>query len=215
MLAFVLGSCQIVFDVSGPSARDLGFVSFSGDQIRGMAAWILYRCVVYSFGPQLGGYVTKDLNDTVKYLTDPTVRYEDQLRKSPISLLSSVGTNLPLTAPSTTFFTVWIWNKDTVSEWNPGDMERTVCDVIAESLTTAYEKAPAGSTAKANLGRTRAYYRRIWDAMALGWIQRWWDSLPPRAGLMLNVSSSGHNATYSALNARSKEGEASDVQTTT
>lgn len=180
-----------------------------------MVAWILYNCVGYSLGYQFGGYITKDLNDTVNYLTDPTVRYEDRFRKSPISMLSSAGTNLPLTAPSTTFFSVWIWNKDIVREWNPGDMERNVCEVIARSLAIAYEKAPAGSAAQANLGRTRLYYRTAWDAMTLGRIQRWWDPIPPRAGLILNVSSSGHNATYSALNASSEEDEAGDVRTTT
>lgn len=105
-LTFILGTFQIVFDVSGPSARDLDFVYFSGDKIHEMIGWIIDKRILNDLW--LGGDVTNGFAENIDYITNPTVRHEEEFRKSSSISLSSAGVTGTSSsiAPSSTFFSL-------------------------------------------------------------------------------------------------------------
>ena len=63
-------TCNIRFQVAGPAAERLDIVPFVPNDMRNMAGWVLEQCIEEESGKE-GGWVSKDLLNTVDYLTDP------------------------------------------------------------------------------------------------------------------------------------------------
>ena len=63
-------TCNIRFQVAGPAAERLDIVPFVPNDMRNMAGWVLEQCIEEKSGKE-GGWVSKDLSNTVDYLTDP------------------------------------------------------------------------------------------------------------------------------------------------
>jgi len=79
----VSGTCQIQLMVSGKRAQDIPWVKLSGVEVRHMAGWVMDQCVSVTTEDKRGGYITKDLANTIDYLTRPDISYEDPFRKLP------------------------------------------------------------------------------------------------------------------------------------
>ncbi len=62
--------------------------------------------------------------------------------------------------------------------WNPGNMDPAIGGKIVEAVDEAYERAPAGSVAKFNIGQNLDYYEATERRMRRDYQYRtWWD--PP------------------------------------
>ncbi len=73
------GSCSIQFDASGKYVEEhTTELWFRPDDIRHMAGWVIDQCVD---GEKLGGFVTKGIASTTSYLSAPSTKILDELRK--------------------------------------------------------------------------------------------------------------------------------------
>lgn len=73
-------SCQIKFELSGPVAHEdtARPHPFSGDSIRGMAYEVNDKCVR---NERVGGFVTSELVNSIRYICDPNIDYQEPFRE--------------------------------------------------------------------------------------------------------------------------------------
>jgi len=73
-------SCQIKFELSGPVAREYTARSypFPGNGIRGMAYEVNEKCVR---NERVGGFVTSELVNSIRYICDPNIDYQEPFRE--------------------------------------------------------------------------------------------------------------------------------------
>ena len=63
-------TCNIRFQVAGPAAERLDIIPFVPKDMRNMAGWVYQKCVKEKSGTE-GGGVSKELSNTIDYVTDP------------------------------------------------------------------------------------------------------------------------------------------------
>lgn len=110
------------------------------NDIRDMASWVLAKCV---FGRR-GGMVTKNLANSIDYVTDPTKDFWSEFpgtsTKVSLLLVKFVTNVVPIVAAITSYYSLHIWNYEPEEEaldWNPGDSDSMVADKIADALKLA------------------------------------------------------------------------------
>ena len=60
------GDCDVSVEIAGPASHLVRDFSISPDTIRGMAGWVIDRCVTHL---SIGGFVTGSLENMVDYVT--------------------------------------------------------------------------------------------------------------------------------------------------
>lgn len=66
-------TCTIKFETSGRNASSLSTIRFRPSKMREMASFVYEKCVVQN---KEGGFVTRQMNNTAKYLNDPAVEVD-------------------------------------------------------------------------------------------------------------------------------------------
>ena len=110
---------MISVDVAGPTLPAVMFLRPM--DIRGMAAWVVRECVWSPGG--MGGYVTKNLNNMISHLSDPTIPPPTVFRKfiTPKYCFILMDNGKP-ELPSTAFITVTV-SGPSQGRPRPGDLD--------------------------------------------------------------------------------------------
>ena len=75
----ILEDCRISVEISGPA--DVRFYYAKPDHIRGLADWLIGQCVTAGGGN--GGFVTKDIDSMIGFVTAPKTNIHGPYRKIP------------------------------------------------------------------------------------------------------------------------------------
>ena len=78
LIELVTGTCQLQFQACGEAAHQLQTIEFVPNDLRMMAGWVINKCVRDEF---LGGYTTREIANTLDYVTDAMTFHEDPFRK--------------------------------------------------------------------------------------------------------------------------------------
>lgn len=176
------GTCNIRFQAAGPAAERLDVVPFIPNDMRNMAGFVYEHCIEDVLhqgikpGTQ-GGYVSKELSNTIDYLTDPDADIAGFFLEWPLN---------------TSYFTMMMWdiNAETSTEpemdFNPGNEDPILGNQILSEIDIAMDKFKEGSHAKQELRLRYEYVRRASEHMHLdGSGNKWWDYWPPGPALSL------------------------------
>ncbi|KAL8785228.1 MAG: hypothetical protein Q9213_003497 [Squamulea squamosa] len=134
----VSGTCEIIFQTSGPAATQVMQISFSGDQIRSMAGRVLNQCIVKPGPDQGGGYITRSFKKLLDSITLPGNQFFEHF------------------PASSTFLTLMIWNRTAHVEkgnfpYNPGNQDQILTEEVEEQLYRAGKRWGRGSAQRAEL----------------------------------------------------------------
>ncbi|KAL8995244.1 MAG: hypothetical protein Q9169_004980 [Polycauliona sp. 2 TL-2023] len=167
------GSCEIIFQTSGPAANQLNTFAFPGAAVRNLAGRVMDQCIEKPAAgkEQGGGYITRDLKHLLNAVTFP-------------------GTPFFEHPPSTSvFLTVLIWNRYGHAQkgnfaYNPGNQDLFLAEDIEEQLYRAQKRWPRGSALREELVKRQnavAYSLPALEYVAKG-TPNWYDFYPaPRA----------------------------------
>ncbi|KAL8667561.1 MAG: hypothetical protein Q9168_007227, partial [Polycauliona sp. 1 TL-2023] len=124
----VHGSCEIIFQTSGPAATHLLTVPFSGDELRKLAGRVMEQCIEKPAGnDQGGGFITRDFKHLLAAVTFAATPFFEH----------------PPT--QSTFLTVLIWNRYAHAHrgnfaYNPGNQDVILAEDIEEQLYRAQRR---------------------------------------------------------------------------
>ncbi|KAL9041480.1 MAG: hypothetical protein Q9180_001250 [Flavoplaca navasiana] len=137
--SIVHGSCEIIFQTSGPAAQELITFQLPGVEVRKMAGRVMGHCIekggVEGHG---GGFVTRDFKSLLQSITFPGTPFFEHF---PVS---------------STFLTVLVWNRyghvhQGNFAYNPGNQDLIIAEVIDEQLYRAQKRWPRGSASRGEL----------------------------------------------------------------
>lgn len=191
----VLGECYITVEIAGP--RPYLSVALDPADLRGMAGWVIARCVLLTNG--IGGFITRHFEDLVRYTADPRnpqdtsslateidfARYRKFLCIRPriLSCTNTVGLKEQscaantITAESTSFITVNVHGPGKGTK--PGDTDPAIPVEIARINILKHEFYASDGASKRKVYN---YNSRKFTQYAMGAVRGgdrpWWQ--PPR-----------------------------------
>ncbi|KAL8849913.1 MAG: hypothetical protein Q9221_005132 [Calogaya cf. arnoldii] len=158
------GSCEIIFQASGPAAGQMKTITFPGNELRSLAGRVMEQCIEKAGEGQGGGFITRDFKHLLYSITFPGTPFFEHF---PVS---------------STFLTVMIWNRYGHAHrgnfpYNPGNQDLILAEVIEEQLYRAEKRWPRGSPSRLELIRRQdavAYSLPALDIVARG-TPNWFD----------------------------------------
>ncbi|KAI4276737.1 MAG: hypothetical protein L6R38_005582 [Xanthoria sp. 2 TBL-2021] len=163
----VHGSCEIIFQTSGPAADQVNTLKFPGNELRRLAGRVMDQCIEKPGEGQGGGFITRDFKHLLQSITFPGTPFFEHF---PIS---------------STFLTVLIWNRYAHAQkghfaYNPGNQDQMVAEEIEEQLYRAEKRWRRGSSSRLDLIKRQdavAYALPALEYVARG-TPNWFDFYP-------------------------------------